>query len=130
VTLVVKVTFKPWDEVIVHEEIHYSLEDLIKLNSIGVQPGGLAHPLRWAEGVVFRFVSMTPTDEIIKEQLQGRVHWNAVEWALMPQYKNVIPIQDINAKIPVINVSSATILCDVAKALKEKAKSSLEETKN
>jgi hypothetical protein len=118
----VKVTFRPWEEVIIHEEIVYSLEDLIKLNSIGVQPGGLAQPLRWAEGVIFRFTGMPPTDEVVREQLQGKIHWSAVEWALMPEYKNVILIQEINAKIPVINVSTTTNLCEIAKALKEKAR--------
>jgi len=115
----VKITFKPWEEVIIHEAIYYSYEDLIKLCSIGVQPGGLAEPLRWAEGVVFRFAVMPPTNEVVKETLQGRIHWNVVEWALMPAYKNVIMIADINAKIPIINVSATTILSEVAKALKE-----------
>jgi len=117
----VKVTFTPSEELIIHESIHHSLPDLTKLCSVGVQPGGLAEPLSWAEGVVFRFSRMTPTDEIFKELLQGKVHWNVVEWALMPQYKQVIPIEEINAKIPVINVSTTTILCEVAKALKEQA---------
>jgi len=44
-----------------------------------------------------------------------------VEWALMPQYKQVIPIEEINAKIPIINVSTTAILCEVAEALKEQA---------
>jgi hypothetical protein len=118
----VRVTFKPWEEVIIHEEVALSLDDLIKINSLGVQPGGLAQPLRWAEGVIFRFSAMPPTDEVIREQLQGKIHWSIVEWALMPEYKNVILIQDINAKIPVINVSATTILCEIAKALKEKAR--------
>ena len=114
-------TFQPSEELIIHESINHSLPDLIKLCSVGVQPGGLAGPLSWAEGVVFRFSRMAPTDELFKELLQGKVHWNVVEWALMPQYKQVIPLEEINAKIPVINVSTTTILCDVAKALKEKA---------
>jgi hypothetical protein len=118
----VKVTFRPWEEVIIHEEVAFSFDDLVKINSIGVQPGGLAHPLRWAEGIVFRFVTMPPTDEVIREQLQGTIHWSLVEWALMPEYKNVILIQDINAKIPVINVSTTSILCEIAKALKAKAR--------
>jgi hypothetical protein len=117
----VKVTFKPWEEVVIHESICYPLEDLIKLCSIGVQPGGLGAPLQWAEGVVFRFMAMPPPDDIVKEQLQGKVHWSVVEWALMSEYKNVVLIRDINAKIPIINVSSTTILCEVAKALKEHA---------
>jgi hypothetical protein len=65
---------------------------------------------------------MPPTDEIVREQLQGKVHWNVIKWALMPEYKNFIPIQDINAKIPIIDVSANAILSTAAKALKEKAK--------
>jgi len=122
----VRVTFRPSEELIIHESTLHSLPDLTKLCSVGVQPGGLAEPLSWAEGVVFRFSRMAPTDEIFKELLQGKVHWNVVEWALMPQYKQVIPLEEINAKIPVINVSTTTILCEVAKALKEKAQSETE----
>jgi len=36
----------------------------------------------------------------------------------MPKFKNVIPIGEINAKIPVINVSQNTIFGEAAKALK------------
>jgi hypothetical protein len=39
----------------------------------------------------------------------------------MSQYRQVILIEEINAKIPVIDVSTTTILCDVARALKEQA---------
>jgi hypothetical protein len=116
------VTFRPWEEVIIHEAIKYSLSDLIKLASLGVQPGGLAAPLHWAEGVVFHFSSMPPTDDVVKESLQGKVHWLSVAWALMPEYKDVVLISDINAKIPIINVSGTISLCEVVKALKEQAK--------
>ena len=118
-----KVTFKSWEEVVIHEVIRYDLGDFVKQCSIGVQPGGLANPLQWAEGVVFRFGAMPPTDDIVKETLEGRVHWSGVEWVLMPKYQQVIMIGDINAKIPIINVSATAILCDVAKALKATAKS-------
>jgi hypothetical protein len=89
---------------------------------LGVQPGGLAAPINWAEGIAFQHVGMPPTDEIVREQLQGKIHWNLIRWALMPEYKDVIPIKDINAKVPVINVTANKILCEVARALKEKAK--------
>lgn len=114
----IKVTFRPWEEVIIHEAIKYSLPDLLRLAGFGVQPGGLAAPLHWAEGVVFQFVPMPPTDDVVKESLQGKVHWLSVTWALMPEYRNVIPIADINAKIPVIDMSATDALCEVAKALK------------
>ena len=114
----VKVTIRPWEEVIIHETIYYDLQDLIKLASMGIQPGGLAAPLHWAGGVLFRFSAMPPTDDVIKEQLVSKVHWSAVEWALMPEYKKVILITDINAKIPVIDATSNTILSEVAKSLR------------
>ena len=117
----VKVTFKPWEEVIIHEATHYSLDDIIKMSSMGVQPGGLAMPLQWAEGAVFRATPMPPTDEVIKESLQGKIHLISVVWAHMPEYKNVIPIKEISAKIPIVNVSAVAVLCDVVKALKKQA---------
>ncbi len=62
---------------------------------------------------------MPPTDEGIKEQLLGKIHWNSLSWALMPKYTSFIPLKDINAKIPIVDVSANAVLCTVAKALKE-----------
>jgi len=113
-----KVTFKPWEEVIIHDNIHRSFDDFIKLCSIGVQPGGLAAPLHWAEGIVLRPSPMPPTESATKEMLEGKIHWLAVEWSEMPKYQPIIMIGDINAKIPVVNASDTAIICDVAKVLK------------
>jgi hypothetical protein len=123
-----RVKFRDLEELVIHESICHDLSDLIKICSVGVQPGGFAEPLNWAEGVVFRFSRLAPTDEVFRELLAGKAHWNVVEWALMPQYKQVIPLEEINAKIPIINVSTTTILCEVAKALKEKAQRETEST--
>ena len=117
----VKVTFKPWEEVIIHEAIHYSLDDMVMLSSMGMQAGELAAPLQWAEGVVFRSLPMPPTDDVVKESLQGKVHLISVVWADMPEYKNVILIKEISAKIPIVNASAVASLCDVVKALKRQA---------
>jgi hypothetical protein len=116
--IMVKVTIKPWEEVIIHESIQHVLEDFIKICGVGVQPGGLAPPLLWAEGIVFRSGPMPSTDSITKEMLENKVHWVSVEWAIMPKYQQVIMINEINARIPIINVSATAILCDVAKTLK------------
>jgi hypothetical protein len=118
----VKVIIKPWEEVIIHESIQHSLEDFVKMCSVGVQPGGLAPPLLWAEGLVFRNAPMPQTDAVAKEMLENKVHWSSVEWAIMPKHQQVIMINEINARIPIINVSATAILCDVAKALMESVK--------
>jgi len=108
----VKVTFRPWEEVVIHESIQYSLDNLVTMRSLG---------LLWAEGVAFSHAAMPPTEDIIKEMLKGHVHWNSVEWALMPEFKTFIEIPQTKVRIPVLNVSTNETLSDVASALKRTA---------
>lgn len=119
----VKVTYAPWKEIIIHEAIEYPLKELIDIRSIGVPTGGIGKPLLWAEGVVFDRAVMPPSPDMIKENLEGRIHLSGVEWALMPQFKSFIEIMETKVKIPVVNVSSNAMLSDVAKWLKQSAKS-------
>jgi len=67
---------------------------------------------------------MPPSPDMVKENLESRIHFNSIEWALMPQYENFFEIKDIKVKIPIINVSPNAILSEVAKWLKQSAKSS------
>jgi hypothetical protein len=114
----VKVTFRPWKEVIIHECIQDTLEELIHLQSMGIQAGGLARPLNWSNEVVFTYSVMAPTDDIIKEQLKGKVHWTGIRWATMVNYQKVIIIKETNVKIPIIDVSANEILSEVSRFLK------------
>lgn len=118
----VRVSFKPWEEVIIHESIQYSLENLVSIRSVGVPTGQLGGRLLWAEGVAFNHTGMAPTREVVKEKLEGRIHWNSVEWALMPEFKPFIEIPQTKVRIPILNVSSNEILSEVAKFLKKTAK--------
>lgn len=117
-----KVNYKPWEEIVIHESIQYSLENLVTMRSLGVPPGGLGARLLWAEGVAFNHNPMPPTTDVIKENLQGRIHWNSVEWALMPKFKQFIEISQTKVKVPILNVSTNEILSAVAKWLKTSAK--------
>lgn len=94
----------------------------MRIRSLGVPTGGLSAPLLWTEGIVFTQSPMPSTTDVIKEQLQGRIHWSAVEWALMPNYKDFFEIQETRVKIPIVNVSANEILSDVARWLKGSAK--------
>jgi len=114
----VKVTYKPWEEIIVHEAIQHSIDDLVKLLSVGVPPGGLGHPILWSDGVAFTHDAMPPTNEVIKEQMQGRVHWSSVRCASMLEYKDNILIKETNVRIPVLNVSNNPILKTAAEWMK------------
>lgn len=118
----VKVNFKPWEEVVIHESIQYTLDNLVTIRSLGVPPGQLGRRLLWAEGVAFSHVGMPPTRDIIKENLQGRVHWSSVEWAIMPEFKPFIEISQTKVRIPILDVSANEVLSTVAKWLKKSAK--------
>ena len=114
----VKITFRPWREIIIHESIQFpTLDEIIRLQSVGSPLGGLARPLNWAEGVVFTFSTIPPTEDVVREQLQGKVHWSSVAWALMPKYQRVIVIKETNVRIPINDVSANEILSEVARSL-------------
>ena len=100
----VKITYRPWNEIIVHEYIRYELDDLLKLRSMGVSPGGLGSRLLWIDGIALDIRLMLGTESVIKEQFEGKVHWSSITFALMPEFKSVITVEG-NIRIPIINVS-------------------------
>ena len=117
----VRVVYAAWEEIVIHESIKHSLDDLVKMQTLGVQPGALGRNLLWGEGVAFVHEGMPPTTDVIKEQLQGRVHWSSVRFALMLEHQDMIVIKETNVKVPIINVSNNPILRTAALWLREHA---------
>ena len=118
----VKVSFKPLKEIVIYEAIEHKVRDLVKLRVLGLRQGSLALPLVWAEGVVFSRNVMPLTEDVVKQRMEGIIHFSAVEWALMSKYKS--RLRSGGVTIPVINVSSNPSLRDVAIALKKTRKKS------
>ena len=71
----VEFEFKPWKKVIIHELMEFPLEHFIFQSSQGIQPGGTGRPIMWSNGLVFTTFLLQPTEDVVKEQLQGIVHW-------------------------------------------------------
>jgi hypothetical protein len=115
----VEVVYQPWKKIVIHEIVDYTLDDLVRLQSLGVEPGGLGDPLLWVEGIVFSSSTMLETKDVVKEKLEGIIHWSSVEWARMPEFKEVIVIKETNVKVLIINVSAHPIYKAVSKWLKE-----------
>ena len=115
----VKVTIKPWQEIVIHELIQHDLKNLLKLRGLGLSTRDIAQPLMWAEGIVFSRFPMPPTDDIIKEQLQGIIHFSSFEFALMPKYQKELKWEGVS--IPVIDVSTTEALQIVAKEISKLA---------
>jgi len=116
----VEVVYQPWKKIVIHEIVKYALDDLVKLQSLGVEPGGLADALLWAGGIVFSSSTMLETKDVIKEKLEGVVHWSSVEWAKMPEFKEVIVIKETNVKVPIIDVSAHPIYKTISRWLRER----------
>lgn len=118
----VEVEFRPIEKIVIHEVIHHKIRDLIRLRILGVRQGSLAQPLLWAEGVAFSRTAMSPTEDVVLEQLQGIIHFLAIEWAIMPTYRSTLKSKGVT--IPVIDVSKNPSLREVAKQLKRRPKKS------
>ncbi len=82
----VKVTFSPYKELVVHEVILLDgltlFEDMVRQS---LATSSHAEPtVHWAEGVAFVFSPMPATEDIVKEGLEGRLHYAAVMFAKAP----------------------------------------------
>ncbi|MDE1810696.1 MAG: hypothetical protein KGH66_01495 [Candidatus Micrarchaeota archaeon] len=116
----VKITFAPIKELIIHEAVKVSYDDILRER---VTPSGTV-PLYWSEGMLFSFSSVPMTRDIVKDYLQGTIHWMEVHYTDMKEYKPVLDLKDQNyggeLKIRVIDTSKSALHSEVAKWLKIK----------
>lgn len=117
----VKITYQPWEEIVIHEAVEYSLAALLEMQSFGVPPGSLGRSLMWANGVAFTYGAMPASEDAVAEQLKGRMHWASVVFATMPNYESAVLIQEMNIRIPITDVSGNPTLYAVARWLRERA---------
>lgn len=115
----VEIVYEPWKVVVVHEIVQYDLQMLVHLHSLGVQAGQFGKPINWANGVAFEHQAMPPSEEVIKEQIQGRVHWTSLSFAFMPKHLPLITIPEGNVKVPILDLSDNKIFRDMAEWIKK-----------
>lgn len=117
----VDIVCNPPKQLIILECISYpSVDALAKVVAVVISVGE-AVILKWAEGVVFTYTSLPPTNEdLISELLKGRVYWSDVLYAEMREYKQTIRVGTLD--IPVVDMSPNPLLRDVARWLKERGK--------
>lgn len=115
----VVVKYEPFQEIVVMERTFFSTPDDIA-RFISVIAGGKLAGLYWAEGVVFLYFPLPASTEIVAKDLveNKRVYWTFVGYSLMPKYTLTIETKE-KIIIPVIDISSNSILRKVAKWLKE-----------
>lgn len=118
----VKITFSPIEELVVHEAIEVDREDLLRER---VTPAGTM-PLYWCNGILFSFSSLPMTDDVVKDYLKGRVHWLEIHFSTNDKYVPVLSLNDEEYKatmsIRIIDTSKSLLHSEVVKWLKSNKK--------
>lgn len=97
----VEFEYQPYSKVIIHEIVKIPFDTLILSRCIGIPDGGVARPMRWANGFTFDIAFMHPTDDLVNEQMKGITRWAALSYADMEEFKEIIQ-GDRAIKIPVL----------------------------
>jgi len=100
-----KFIYKPWNTVIIHEIAQFEIEDLAQLRVTGVQDKYIGRPINWADGVAFVYALMPSTDEVVRDQLEGKINILSLAYAFMLTYRSFVTSKDGKVKIPIVNVS-------------------------
>jgi len=114
----VEFVYEPYKKVVIHEIVQYDLQTLIHLHGLGIQAGQLGRPINWANGIAFGQRTLPPTEEVVKEQIQGKVHWSFLAFAYMSTHQPIITIPEGNIRIPVVDLSDNSLFRELAEWLK------------
>jgi hypothetical protein len=118
-----KITYAPYRELVVHEIIEQAnpesfFEDIVRLalsSPVQVQPS-----INWIDGIAFFVAPMQPADEVVRENLAGRVHYGSVLFTrtdFKPQVAVRIGNQDFTVRLRKANDNPT--LVDLAAFLKD-----------
>ncbi len=116
----VKVTFSPIKELIVHEVVEIGKEDLLRDR---VTPNGTM-PLYWCDGILFSFTSLPMSDELLKDYIGGVIHWGEVHYMKYDKFTPTVSFTDeyykTDMNVRVLDTSKLALHKDFIKALKAK----------
>ncbi len=115
----VSIKYEPFKEIVIMEKTRFATpDDMARFTS--VIAGGKLAGLYWAEGVVFLYFPLPPSNAAVARMLieSGKVYWTFVGYAPMPKYELTIETKE-KMIVPVIDISANPMLRKVAQWLKE-----------
>jgi hypothetical protein len=115
----VKVSYKAYDELIIHEYQKFVIEDMMRMRCTGLQVGSIAPSFQWADGILMWREPFPQNEEITKENLEGRVHWTWVAYSPMNEFKPSLNFKETSVIVPVVNLSDNPVFKAAAAWLKE-----------
>jgi hypothetical protein len=114
----VAISYQPFKEIVVMEKTYFNTpEDMARFTS--VIAGGKLAGLYWVDGVVFLYFPLPASTTAVAKALleSGKVYWTFLGFSLMPKYAQTIETKE-KMIVPVVDISSDTILHQVAQWLK------------
>lgn len=58
----------------------------------------------WVDGIIFDKGGLPDTDEVVRDKLNGILHWNFLHYTILEKYQPEFRVEG-NIRIPVVNVS-------------------------
>ena len=118
-----KITYTPYQELVVHEIIEQTnsgvfFEDIVRLALSG--PHQVEPSINWIDGIAFFIAPMQPTEEVVRENLAGRVHYGSVLFTrtdYRPQITVKIGSQEFTIRLR--RASDNPTLVELARFLKD-----------
>lgn len=100
-----KIVYTPYHELVIHEIIEQTnadtfFEDIVRLalsSAHQVEPS-----INWVDGVAFFIAPMQPTEEVVRENLAGKIHYGSVLFTrtdFRPQIGVRIGSQDFTVRL-------------------------------
>lgn len=114
----VKASFKPHDELIIHECQEFELDGMARPLCTGMQAGSIASSLHWAEGIAPGGEPFPQNEEMTRENPQGRTHsvWSSV--AEMAEARPSLALRETSVTIPATGVAENPVFGSAAMRLK------------
>jgi hypothetical protein len=117
----IEVEYQPRTRVIIHEYSRYeSLELLIRGVFGGAPPGSNIGTLKWVNGVVLFHNAFPMTDEIVRELLEGRLHWNHVSFAPLNEFRQNHHDPDLRITVTIVDVSNNPVFEAIGRFIRER----------
>jgi len=114
----VDIEYQPIKKIIVHEIIKNTLDEYLRMKAVPPVPNQPVIGSRWIDGILFDPVGYPNIPEIIRDNMEGIVHWNIVNFTDLPEYKPILNHPDTGAPLQVIDNSTNTAVSDFIRWLK------------
>ena len=109
--------YQPWKKIVIHEIVSFPLQHFLSAASMGIQQGGVGRPLRWVNGLILEVGAFRDTDDIIKEKLDGTLHYSSVSYAILEKFQPEFKVTG-NIRVPIIDISGNKIFRELVDWLK------------